>query len=506
MHQKISEPPCLLSMGAGRSSCCIFRVPASLVDVNGKAYQPRIISIGPYHRGKPQLRMIEEHKWRYLGLLLKRMQEKGLGLEDFLKALQPLELKARECYSETIQLGSDEFLEMMVLDGCFIVELFRKVGNLVPFEPDDPIISMLWILPFFYRDFLGLENQIPFFLLQCLFDLSKMSREKFDRSLSTLALEFFNNAMLRPDDVIAKYHDLKGQHLLDLVRASFIPSDHEPCKVCAPTRMIHPVSKLRRAGIKLNPGKADSFLDIKFRRGVIEMPPITIDDFMSSLLLNCVAFEQCNQSRTKHFTDYATLLDCLVNTYKDVEYLCESNIFENCFGSDDEVALFINDIGKDTAFDVNNCYLSKLFRDVHQYYQNCWHVQWASFKHTNEYELSRKGLALGGTVFPLELVITSSILEVYFCTDISNISMRNHLISGQTNFESATKCCSNLRSQVVLNRINKGTSNGQRGLNGGSNTSNSGFQGEVEGSTPKLERFKIRTVEKGQVVKDDENK
>ena len=81
-------------------------------------------------------------------------------------------------------------------------------------------------------------------------------------------------------------------------------------------------------------------------------------------------------------TDYVNLLDCLVNTYKDVEYLCKSNIFENCFGSEDEVAIFINDIGKDTAFDVNNCYLSKLFRDVHQYYRNNWHVQRASFKHT----------------------------------------------------------------------------------------------------------------------------
>ncbi|OMO82092.1 hypothetical protein CCACVL1_12079 [Corchorus capsularis] len=385
IHQKLSEPPRLLSMAAGKSSCCIFRVPDSLVDINGKAYHPRIVSIGPYHHGKSQLRMIEEHKWRYLGLLLKRMkQNKGLGLEDLLKAVQPLESKARECYSETISFSSDEFLEMMVLDCCFIIELFRKVGNLIPFEPDDPIISMLWILPFFYRDFLRLENQIPFFLLQCLFDLTKMPGDKSIPSLSTLALEFFNNAMLRPDDVISKFYSLKGQHLLDLVRSSFLPFDQirEPGEVPSPTRMIHSVSKLRRAGIKLKPAKADSFLVIKFKSGIIEMPPITIDDFMSSLLLNCVAFEQCHSSRTKHFTDYATLLDCLVNTYKDVEYLCESNIIENYFGTEGEVARFINDLGKDTAFDINNCYLASLFKDVHQYYRNSLHVQLASFKHT----------------------------------------------------------------------------------------------------------------------------
>ncbi|XVE76020.1 hypothetical protein DITRI_Ditri12bG0139300 [Diplodiscus trichospermus] len=82
--------------------------------------------------------------------------------------------------------------------------------------------------------------------------------------------------------------------------------------------------------------------------------------------------------------------------------------------------------------------------------------------------------------------------------------MRN---SGQANFDSAKKGGSNLRSQVVSNRINKGTNSAHSISNGGSNTtSKSGFQGEVEGSTPKLERFKIRTIETGQVVKDDKQK
>ncbi|XVE79917.1 hypothetical protein DITRI_Ditri14bG0095600 [Diplodiscus trichospermus] len=383
LQKQISEPPKLLSKAAGRSSCCIFRVPQSLVEINGKSYQPRIVSIGPYHRGEAQLKMIEEHKWRYLGSLLDRVQSKGLGLEDLLKAIHPLEMKARDCYSETIHLDTNEFIEMMVLDGCFIIELFRKVGRLVKSQSDDPLFSMAWILAFFYRDFLRLENQIPYFILECLFDLTKMPGEESGPSLSSIALEFFNNAMLRADADIAKYHDLKGKHLLDLVRMSFIPPDHaEPHRGKAPTHVIHCVSKLRHAGIKLNPGKADSFLVVKFRRGVIEMPTITIDDFMSSFLMNCVAYEQCHSNCSKHFTTYATLLDCLVNTYKDVEYLIDRNIMENYFGTDAEVARFFNNLGKDIAFDIDICYLSGLFDDVNQYYKNSRHVQWASFKYT----------------------------------------------------------------------------------------------------------------------------
>ncbi|XP_061340276.1 UPF0481 protein At3g47200 [Gastrolobium bilobum] len=386
MQLKISENPKLLSKVAGKRSCCIFRVPQSLIEVNGKAYQPRIVSIGPYHRGQPRLNMIEEHKWRYLGSLLSRTtQTKGLGLEDLLKAIAMLESEARECYSETIQLDSHEFIEMMVLDGCFIVELFRKVSKLVPFEVDDPLVTMSWILPFFYRDFLKLENQIPFFILQRLFELSKLPSEKSTPTLSTLALEFFNNSMLRPDEVIAKQSDMKGKHLLDLVRSSFIPSDQEtePKRVITPTHVIHCVSKLRRAGIKITPAKdSESFLHLTFRHGVIEMPTITVDDFMSSFLLNCVAFEQCYSGCSMQFTTYVTLLDCLINTYRDVEYLCDRNIIENHFGKEGEVAQFINNAGKDVAVDLDTSYLSELFNQVHQYYHSSWHVQWASFKYT----------------------------------------------------------------------------------------------------------------------------
>lgn len=384
MRQKISDPPQLLTKAAANSSCCIFRVPRRFIDINGKSYEPHIVSIGPYHHGEAHLRMIEEHKWGYLGSMLSRTRSIGLDLEVLLRAIQPLEIKARECYSQIIHLDTYEFVEMMVLDGVFIIELFRKVGDVVRFEADDPIVTMAWIIPFFYRDLLRLENQIPFFVLERLFEITRTPGEESGPSLSKLALDFFNDALQRPDYIIATHNNRKAKHLLDLVRSSFIDSEQaQPRCVDTSTPMIQSVSKLRRAGIKLGQGdRADSFLVVKFKNGVVEMPAITIDDTMSSLLLNCVAFEQCHSGSSKHFTTYATLLDCLVNTFKDVEYLCDCNIIENYFGTDSEVARFINDLGKEVAFDIEMCYLSGLFSDVHQYYKNSWHLQWASFKFT----------------------------------------------------------------------------------------------------------------------------
>lgn len=385
MHKKISEPPRLLSNSAGKKSCCIFRVPQSFININGKSYQPQIVSIGPYHHGEAHVQMIEEHKWRYLGNLVNRVKiTKGLDLEDYLKAVESLEMKARECYSETIHLGTDEFVELLVLDGLFIIELFRKVSGLVKFDPDDPMITMSWILPFFYRDFLRMENQIPCFILECLFDLSKLPGEESGPTLAALAFEFFNYAIQRPDEDLEKYKNHKGRHLLDLVRSSLIPSDHSEPEVKSNTQTheIHSISKLRRAGIKLKAVKAESFMVVKFRHGSIEMPTITIDDFMTSFLQNCVAYEQCQSGCSKHITTYVTMLDYLVNTSRDLEYLCDRNIIENNLGTDAEVVRFINNLGKDVAFDIDLCYLSKFFNDVHDYYRNSWHVQWASFKYT----------------------------------------------------------------------------------------------------------------------------
>ncbi|KAL9411145.1 hypothetical protein AB3S75_044854 [Citrus x aurantiifolia] len=44
----------------------IFKVPDVLRKLNEKAYEPEMLAIGPYHRGKEQLLAFEEHKTRYL--------------------------------------------------------------------------------------------------------------------------------------------------------------------------------------------------------------------------------------------------------------------------------------------------------------------------------------------------------------------------------------------------------------------------------------------------------
>ncbi|KAH9650138.1 DUF862 domain-containing protein [Citrus sinensis] len=104
----------------------IFKVPDVLRKLNEKAYEPEMLAIGPYHHGKEQLLGFEEHKTRYLKKLLERT---SIPLSDYVMAMRALEERARKCYGRSISLNRDEFVQMMLLDGCFIVELICKFSR-----------------------------------------------------------------------------------------------------------------------------------------------------------------------------------------------------------------------------------------------------------------------------------------------------------------------------------------------------------------------------------------
>ncbi|KAG6672094.1 hypothetical protein I3842_16G040400 [Carya illinoinensis] len=379
-----------------RSTSCIYKVLPRLKKINGNSlYEPNMVSIGPYYYNlrNEMFKMAEDCKRKCFGSLLIRNRDQAMQINTYKRCLQrirELEVDIRKCYSEEFEVDGIEFLEMMVLDACFIIEIIEMVGSLGRVDFSESLAALEWIVPYFYRDFLLLENQIPFFVLEEIYALTRnISVEESRRKLKLAALGFFKNGMKRSDSIlgfIIMNFDQIGTvtvlHLLDLVRSSLIPSNFpQRKKFLSDTPFIHCISKLRLAGIKVSPGKAPSLLEVKFQRGVIKVPNIAIDDLMRCLLLNCVAFEQCHQRSSKYFTVYATFLDCLVNTSEDVEYLGKCNVIDNYLADDSEAADFINRAGKDLVLNVNHgFYLQKLFEDVEKHYKNRWMWKWANFK------------------------------------------------------------------------------------------------------------------------------
>ncbi|XP_076887074.1 UPF0481 protein At3g47200-like isoform X1 [Bidens hawaiensis] len=385
MMTEIKRPPKLLNKLAGGSSCCIFRVPRSLVEIKKEAYEPQIVSIGPYHFGNKDLEMIQEHKGRFLDDMLTRT---GKSLDVFMNIIVSMDKQIRASYSESIDLGPNDLAKMMVLDGVFLIELFRKVGKLVSTHKDDPIFKMGWVSSFLVRDLLKIENQIPFCLLQNLFEESK---DNNTRTLQSLILEFFNYAVDRQPTVLEKYKNLDGKHLLDIFRKSFINTKDKnsiyPEAVVGTNNLSYtvprPATKLDVSGVKFKANnQADSFLDIEFHDGLLLIPQINMDDFYGSFFLNCVTFEQCYSDCSKHFTTYIVFMGCLLNTSSDVSLLSQNDIVVNYFGSDKDVAKFFKAVGKDIPFNIKNSYLKGVFRELDDYCRNGLLVRWAEFKHT----------------------------------------------------------------------------------------------------------------------------
>jgi hypothetical protein len=205
---------------------CIFRLHRRLKNINSKLFEPQVISLGPYHYGKRQLQNMEELKWRCLASFMERRKGK---LEECLIELGLLELEVRECYSlsETDNLSStDELLQMMVVDGCFILMLFiRARGHLAVLDQDEMFIRhnpISWldmaILPNIYGE---LENQIPSCVLKTLHKICIRS----PKSLFVIATNFLWSISVIPKSRNMP-DSLEWLHLLDLVRSIFISHRH----------------------------------------------------------------------------------------------------------------------------------------------------------------------------------------------------------------------------------------------------------------------------------------
>ncbi|KAI8011364.1 UPF0481 protein [Camellia lanceoleosa] len=161
------------------SERCIFRVYDPLRNENKKAYEPEVVAIGPYHHDKDNLQPMEERKLRYLKQLLNQRNEGSA--ERYIKALRESEQRAREFYAEPIRLDSNEFVEMMLLDSCFIVELLRGYKM-----PNDRLVENALI-----RDLMLFENQLPFFIVNKLFDMTKNSVDSLE-DLIRMFIRFFS--------------------------------------------------------------------------------------------------------------------------------------------------------------------------------------------------------------------------------------------------------------------------------------------------------------------------
>ena len=116
--------------------CRIYKAPHPLRKLNEEAYTPQVVSIGPFHHENERLKVMEEHKERYFRSFVKRRE---INLEYLVGTIREIEESICGCYEKTINLNSDRFVKMILVDASFILELFFRYSSR-SWTSDDPIV------------------------------------------------------------------------------------------------------------------------------------------------------------------------------------------------------------------------------------------------------------------------------------------------------------------------------------------------------------------------------
>nr|CAD1834930.1 unnamed protein product [Ananas comosus var. bracteatus] len=484
--------------------CMIYKVPKHIHDDDRTAYDPFILSIGPYHHGGPGLLAMEKEKWNCLDYILKLNREKSL--QDYLNVIWGLEEEARRCYSEEVEMESKKFLQMLLLDGCFLlVSLYGTEGIklCMPEEYDESTVCQEiieengsgenelgvehiknkagstkmttprgrhsikgylepevelseaypgepftrndnidfaergqcrdtsdqlgeWFFGFVAHDLLLLENQIPFFIVERIYEL--VARNNAATSFTDEIAKFIEDILHDyPTAIQESKRPNNFHHLLHLSHMYFRPSRkldqdnqyqpryrsfhyflHLGCKYF---KIGHQSEKseqnlsdnqlncfqdglhLRRwrravhyheAGVKFKRKEFDkhnphSLLDIRFGNGVVEIPCLHVDE------------------------------NTLISTPADVTLLVQVGIIVHQLRRDAEISALFTKLNKDVVFDFNGkYYLKSLSWALEAHYQSRLN-RWVAWLRNNHF--SNPWLALG--------VLAATV--VLFCTLVQTL-------------------------------------------------------------------------------------
>ncbi|KAG5233452.1 hypothetical protein OIU77_004913 [Salix suchowensis] len=363
------------------SNWTIWKVPHSLRAVNDDAYNPHIISIGPLRRGERKLQSMEVHKLYYMRSLLQRTPDSKETLESSAEAIEQFEEMIRACYAEPIDMGRSELAETLLVDGCFMLELFIRYSKDDLRVQDDPLFYSSWMILTLQRDLSLLENQIPFFVLEKLYSLLVESSTIGQSlpSLPELALGFFKSILYLNNEnfrILRKPYP----HLLDLIHNCYLPAATAVRNNTREWVSTQPATSLDAAGIVFRKRTARNLFDLKFGSGVLEIPPLLIHDSTVSLFQNLIAYEQLSRGTPQYITSYFALMSRLVYDRRDAEFLESKGIIENDMSGWKDVSVLFNDMCKQVV--VQDFYYEELCQHLNSNFRTQWALYMATLKKT----------------------------------------------------------------------------------------------------------------------------
>nr|DAD29411.1 TPA_asm: hypothetical protein HUJ06_030879 [Nelumbo nucifera] len=435
--------------------CPIPTVPRTLREVegNGAAYDPQVVSIGPYHHGNSNFERMEDKKIGIAHMLVsesKQIKNKGKpsdqpatsgqtithsDIEALYQKVKSLSIEAKKCYShenfpDKLQ-NNDEFGRVMFLDGCFVVFFIHCLINnkLKRWELKSEDVF------FIGTDLFLLENQLPLTLLDALmteafpedakdgiFDkfierivcFDSDDRRQLHRNIQTQSachlLDLFRKKLViksidRGDDILFKFRS-GFCNTIGYFRNCFQSQYEESI----PWHSIRSAAELKEAGINFKKSKSFNLDSVHFQKGLffgyLTLPPIIIDRSTKTLFLNLLVHERSLPPGNSMVASYICFLDSLIDQADDVKVLRSDDVLINLLSTDEDAANMINHLAKELV-DHND--FSRVTDQLKRYTQHKWTVWFGQVYHTH-FSTPWTVIAFLGAIF----IIILTIVQTYF--------------------------------------------------------------------------------------------
>ncbi|KAJ7962053.1 hypothetical protein O6P43_017330 [Quillaja saponaria] len=346
--------------GTKHEDLCIYRVPPNLRQVNAKAYTPQLISIGPFHHGKPEFKAMETQKKRYYREFQKRIKS-DRSFDKFKDNIVKTVQDIQKCYSEISMPDDKKFADMIELDAVFIMEfiLRSKEKKEKDQHKDDYVLSTPLLVEGICLDLILLENQLPIKVLNELYTFLD------EEECSTFLDLTYKCELFQPPNMQISKTTEAVKHLTDLLRCFYIPPDFhlDNSDNSVDDDILYSATKLRDSGISFKAVQGRNLHDVNFEdncclywplswltsdkiaKARLEIPKLSIEDGTECKFRNLTALEQCHYPYDQFYIcDYVSFIDGLIETKEDVDFLLEKKIIVNYLGSSEAVEKMVNSL------------------------------------------------------------------------------------------------------------------------------------------------------------------
>ncbi|PIN18917.1 hypothetical protein CDL12_08404 [Handroanthus impetiginosus] len=327
----------------------IQKVPELLrkEDSSRGAYDPKVVSFGPYHHGKLELKTCEEVKQFTLQLFVEGGNQPPQFY--FTKILELISY-VRYCYVEgsTEQYSDEQLAQMMLLDSSFLI-YFMNVGEQNPlhrlliYSYLGNLVNLL-----VNRDIFLMENQIPFHILMLLINLrynnGEESVSKFlHRSIwGQYKHEQIQNIREQQSQPLHLFDAFRRVLVWDFIPESQATTDEKETDSKKRHKTFRSAKDLKAKGIHFEPSRNKSLKAINFDSftfyGQLQLPTWFVSDLSKVFFPNMIAYELCpNNLVDTTVISYIDFMKSLIDSPPDVKELREKRILLTSLGSDEDV-------------------------------------------------------------------------------------------------------------------------------------------------------------------------